>query len=421
MPALSKLFQKKLDIKNNVYAMASTDDDSAELTFYGDIVESIPKDWWGDPIDGDYVVLDDFVKDLEKLSGYKNITIRMNSYGGDCVAAFVIHNRLRDFAREGKNLTCIVDGVAMSAASIIMSACDTVKVNPASLIMIHKCWISLLGGYNTDDLSNLADQTSAYDKAIATAYARKTGMSETQILHMMADTTYMTGKEAVDKGFADELIADAEPIAIAASADGRSLFVRGHEIHLAPGMFAPDNIPTIKTENNQVTPAANSNAADNIIPQPDDSGDTTQGGSVMTKDELKAQYPDLIAEVEADAVSGQNEKIQDAVQKERKRISEIDQISSLYPADAVNEAKYGKTACTASEFALRMAKEQAKQGNNFMNQIHEDAEASGAKNVPASNADPTPSLDDAGNNQSMDKKIQEAKDFMHNVFHKEDK
>ena len=64
-------------------------------------------------------------------------------------------------------------------------------------------------------------------------------------MHMMSDTTYMTGRVAVEKGFADELIEDAEPVAIAASADGRILYVHGRTIHFAPGMFAPDTIPTV--------------------------------------------------------------------------------------------------------------------------------------------------------------------------------
>lgn len=414
MPKLTNMFQKKpLDIKNNVYAMASTDDDSAEVTFYGDVVDEIPTDWWGDPIDGDYIVMDDFIADLDRLSGYNNITIRMNSYGGDCVAAFVIHNRLRDFAREGKNLTCIVDGVAMSAASLIMSACDTVKVNPASLIMIHKCWTLVYGGYNSDELKQMSEQNAAYDKAIATAYARKTGMSETQILHLMADTTYMTGKEAVEKGFADELIEDAEPLQIAASADGRKLFCRGKEIRLDPYLFAPDDIPTVKPETS-VTPSPEKPEDDNNKPKPDVTGDTTQGGICMTKDELRAQYPDLVAEVEADAQSGNTEAIQNAVQEERNRISGIDEIAALYPEDAVNEAKYGKTACSASELALRMAKEQAKKGSNFMQSVQEDTQASGVNEVPAAAAPATPAMDEAVDHE-MDEK--EAKNFMANLFH----
>ena len=73
----------------------------------------------------------------------------------------------------------------------------------------------------------------------ATIYQRKTGLSETEILGMMAETTYTTGREAVEKGFADKLIEDAEPLQIAASADGHSLYIGSRTMHLAPGMTAP--------------------------------------------------------------------------------------------------------------------------------------------------------------------------------------
>ena len=177
----------------------------------------------------------------------------MNSYGGDAGASNMIHNRLRELARNGTKLTCIVDGVAMSGGSLIMCACDTVRVNPSSLVMIHKCWTFLWGGYNADELREQATQQEAWDKMQMEVYTRKTGLSATVISHMMADTTYMTGREAIDKGFADELIEDAEPTSIAASADGRSLFVNGRQMHLAPGMFAPDTIPqTIAMGNSAV-------------------------------------------------------------------------------------------------------------------------------------------------------------------------
>lgn len=108
----------------------------------------------------------------------------------------------------------------MSGGSLIMCACDTVRVNPSSLVMIHKCWTFLWGGYNADELREQATQQEAWDKMQMEVYTRKTGLSATVISHMMADTTYMTGREAIDKGFADELIEDAEPTSIAASADG---------------------------------------------------------------------------------------------------------------------------------------------------------------------------------------------------------
>ena len=106
----------------------------------------------GNPVDGQFVLLDEFLADLETIKGCKSITIRMNSYGGDAGVSNTIHNRLREMGRDGAQLICIVDGVAMSGGSLIMCACDTVRVNPSSLIMIHKCWTLLFGGYNADEL-----------------------------------------------------------------------------------------------------------------------------------------------------------------------------------------------------------------------------------------------------------------------------
>ena len=129
-----------VDIRRAVYAMATTDGQSAEITMYGDIYEQHPTDWFGDPVEGQFITLTEFLEDLGQIAACKDITIRMNSYGGDAGVSNTIHNRLRELARGGAKLTCVVDGVAMSGGSLIMCACDTVKVNPSSLIMIHKCW-----------------------------------------------------------------------------------------------------------------------------------------------------------------------------------------------------------------------------------------------------------------------------------------
>ncbi len=234
-----------VSIQRKVYSMATTDGSSAEIVMYGDIYEQQPIDFWtGKPIEGQFILLSDFMTDLDQIAHCKEITIRMNSYGGDAGVSNTIHNRLRELSRNGAKLTCIVDGVAMSGGSLIMCACDTVQVNPSSLIMIHKCWTSIGGAYNADELRQMAEQNDAWDKMQVSIYKRKTGLSETVLTHMMADTTYMTGREAVEKGFADEVLEDAEPLNIAASADGRCLFVRGRKIPLSLGTFTPDHIPT---------------------------------------------------------------------------------------------------------------------------------------------------------------------------------
>ena len=336
-------------------------------------METVPVDWWtGEPITGDFITLDTFLSDLETVKGKKSLSIRLNSYGGDAGVSNTIHNRLRDLAREGTALTCTVDGVAMSGGSLIMCACDTVRVNPSSLIMIHKCWTELWGSYNADELRTMARTQDAWDNAQIEIYQRKTGIGKTQLAHMMSDTTYMTGREAVEKGFADELI-EEEPVAIAASANGRVLFAKGRSYRLPAGVFAPDSIPT-------VTPAAQ--AADEANIQ---TAVAVEGGNPMTLAEFLAQNPDAQAEL-----SG---SVAEAQKKERERVAEIDKIAHLFPAEMVQEAKYGATACTAEQLAYRGAIEAAKSGRNFLSDMAADHKESGAENVSATPAPQTESAE----------------------------
>lgn len=375
-------------IQRSVYTMASADGTSAEITMYGDIYEDQPTDWWtGEPIAGQYILLSEFLEDLDQIANCKHITIRMNSYGGDAGVSNTIHNRLRELARNGAELVCIVDGVAMSGGSLIMCACDTVRVNPSSLIMIHKCWSYIWGGYNADELRHLAEQNDAWDKMQISIYKRKTGLSDAVLSHMMSDTTYMTGKEAVEKGFADEVLEDAEPLNIAASADGRSLFVRGRTMHMAPGVFAPDTIPTANPE---ASPSVEANTN-----QPEVTGGD-EGGNSMTKEEFRAQYPDLYKEVQEEAqAAGSAEAINAAIQAEQARLQGIDAIAGLFDDALVQEAKYGEKACDAAGLALRAAQKAAKQGKQFLTQMDDDASDANTGEVGAAPGADEPKGDDA--------------------------
>ncbi len=407
---MSKPMKMKVNIKKPVYAMASVDGQSAEITMYGDIYETRPTDWEGNPVEGTFILLSEFLEDLNQISGCKDITIRMNSYGGDAGVSNTIHNRLRELSRGGAKLTCIVDGVAMSGGSLIMCACDVVKVNPSSLIMIHKCWAFLWGGYNADELREQSSQMDAWDKMQVEIYKRKTGLSSTVITHMMSETTFMTGREAIDKKFADELLEDAEPIAVAASADGRSLFVRGRQLHLAPGMFAPDAIPT-------VTPEASATVETNITP----AQTGTEGGNSMTLEEFRAQHPEAAAQLEAEAraaVEGSGatptpagaatptpapaaDGAGDPVQAERQRLQEIDALAGLFDPETVKAAKYGDKACSAQEMVYRAAQAAAKQGKKFLADLEADTGDSGAGTVGAAVDTPTVSDKDKTPQQRM--------------------
>ena len=380
----------QVNILRPCYAMASTDGQTADITMYGEIVETQPIDWWTDkPIPGQFIIESEFLSDLQQVENCPQIIIRMDSLGGDAGVSILIHNRLRELAAKGTKLTCIVDGVAMSGGSLIMCACDTVKVNPSSLVMIHKCWTPIRGALNADELRKAAEANDAWDKSQVAIYKRKTGLSETVLLHMMSDTTYMTGKEAIEKGFANELLDDAEPVAISASADRQTIYAKGHALRLMPGVKLPDNIPMAKaaapataTANTPAAPAAQSN----------EGGHTTMATTI---EELRKENPELCRQLEQSAS-------EQASQNERTRLSEIDEVANLFDPTMVQEAKYGKTACDARELAFRAAKAAAAQGHEFLKNLAADNAASGAQNVeavPGASASGSPeSLPDAKGN-----------------------
>lgn len=389
---------KAVNINRGPYSMKMEDGENAEITMYGEVVETHPTRWWtGEPLEGDFIAQDDFLRDLNSLANAKSLTIRMNSVGGDSLVGMVIHNRLRELSAKGMHLICIVDGAAMSAASVIMSACDEVRINPASLVMIHRCWGYMWGGYNADDLRKNAEMFDAYDRAAVTTYQRKTKLAQTDLLRMMSETTWLTGAEAVEKGFADMLIEDAEPLNIAASADGRSLFVRGRAFHLTPGMFAPDTIPTVTSE--AAAPVeANTN-------QPAQTGGQNGGNTMAnTLEELRAENPALVEALMAEAkaavsASGaavpapavppasapQSNSGDNLAQAERKRIQEIDALAGLFDAETINAAKYGDHPCTAQEMVYQAAQKASQQGRKFLAMLEADTAASGVQDVGAAN------------------------------------
>ena len=341
----------------------------ADLTMYGEIVESHPVDWWtGEPIDGQFIVLKDFLTDLETIANCESVTIHLNSVGGDAFSAMAIHNRLRELKAKK---TCIVDGVAMSGGSLIMCACDTVKVNPSSIVMIHDCWTFVWDRMNAVAARKMADELGVIDNSQAEIYARKTGKGLDEVRAMMDKDTYMSGRDAVDQGFADELLEDEEDPDIAVSADHRTLYACGHSMRVAALGEIPKGIKTIET-----APTSGEDKS-----TPDASG--KEGGIPMTLDELKKSDPEAYAAMLAEAQATANTE---AVQAERQRIADIDAVSSLYDDETVRAAKYGDKACTAQEMTYRAAVEAAKKGQKFMADAKTDFKESGAANVNAAPA-----------------------------------
>ena len=144
----------------------------------------------------------------ELNSGTGDITVWINSPGGDCVAAAQIYNMLSNY--KGK-VTVKIDGIAASAASVIAMAGDTVLVSPVSMLMIHNPATIAWGDHA--EMQKAMDMLAEVKESIINAYVLKTGLSRPKLSHLMDAETWMDANKAVELGFADEIMtrAKAEP------------------------------------------------------------------------------------------------------------------------------------------------------------------------------------------------------------------
>ena len=128
------------------------------------------------------------------------VQVNINSGGGSVFAASEIYTMLK--AYQGK-VTVNVQGLAASAASVIAMAGDVVNMSPTAQMMIHKASTISVG--NADDFAHDSKMLDVTDQSIVNAYEAKTGMDRDNILQLMANETWMTAQDAVDKGFADNI------------------------------------------------------------------------------------------------------------------------------------------------------------------------------------------------------------------------
>ena len=137
----------------------------------------------------------------ELMSGSGNITVWINSPGGDCVAAAQIYNMLMDY--KG-NVTVKIDGIAASAASVIAMAGNKVIVSPVSMIMIHNP--ATIAAGDTAEMQKAIAMLDEVKESIINAYEIKTGLSRARLSHLMDAETWMDANSAIELGFADEIM-----------------------------------------------------------------------------------------------------------------------------------------------------------------------------------------------------------------------
>ncbi|HIG7469224.1 head maturation protease, ClpP-related [Klebsiella pneumoniae] len=141
---------------------------------------------------------------LRSMNG-ADVTVNINSPGGDMFEGLAIYNLLREY--QGK-VTVKVLGIAASAASIIAMAGDDIQIGRGAFLMIHNCWVVAMG--NRHDFSELSTSLEPFDTAMADIYSARSGLDIATVQQLMDAESYIGGSDAVEKGLADSLLsADA--------------------------------------------------------------------------------------------------------------------------------------------------------------------------------------------------------------------
>lgn len=143
---------------------------------------------------------------IEKLQSAEgeDITVHINSMGGDIFEAVAIYNSLKNYL--GK-IEMIVEGACASAATLIVCAGSHVKAAANSAFMIHRASACLMGQYDSTELTKIADSLLAIEKVVLETYKSKLpAKSHAEVAKMMIEGTWLSAKEAQELGLVDEII-----------------------------------------------------------------------------------------------------------------------------------------------------------------------------------------------------------------------
>ncbi len=343
-------------------------DDEAEVNMYGEIVSEIPTDWWGDRIEGMYIILADFLNDMEQLKSKAKVTFHINSPGGEVFAGVSIYNRIREFKGV---VSTVVDGLAASAASIIAQGGTKGhrKVCNGSLTMIHGASSFMFGHYNVNELKDSIAKLNAIDKSLADIYASCTGLDLEKIKNMMTKTTWMSAQDAIENGFADEIVDMGQPVTMSINKNRDIMIVNGVPMSVKGFMNIPDYI--------QVYEEVIARKQPDVIKKAQ-----TGGGKHMTLEELIKQEPELVDQIRNTAIQSTQTDMQQAisvaVNDELNRLKSIDEIAGkIVDKSLIEKAKYGEVKMSAADLALEALKSQKDFGQTFLDNMKEDIQNSG--------------------------------------------
>lgn len=324
----------------------------AELLLYGDIASE--QSWWSDDI-----TPKQFAEDLAGLGAVGNITVRINSGGGDVFAAQAIGNLLE---QHSATVTARIDGVCASAATIIACHCNKAIAANDSTYMVHP--VRMYCGYaNEADLQKYLEALATIKENIISLYAKKTGRTKDEVTAWMDAESWWTGPQAKENGFVDELT-DEENDATYENRGG-VLFVNsvsmGAKFDKAPE-FVRNRVKRV-VNNHPAGQPGKQQEVQHMDPK----------DSIKTVGDLRTAYPTLVDQIEQAAA-------ENAIKAERQRIKDLEDMALTGSETLLAEAKYDKPM-SAEDFAKALVKNAKTQGATYLAQAKEDAEQSGVNGI----------------------------------------
>jgi len=205
-------------------------EDAGEATLYiYDVIDA----WWG-------VAAMQVAPAIAALDPATTLHLRVNSPGGDVFEGRAIRTAVQQF--KGKTIGHI-DGLAASAATTIVDACDEIEITEGGFYMIHNGWTVAWG--NRNEMRKTADLLEKVDQAIVADYAKRTGLDVAQLAKWMDEETWFSSGEAVEHGFASRLatLPDKEPSNSTDCKWNLSAYAKTPKALVAPAQPAPNNEP----------------------------------------------------------------------------------------------------------------------------------------------------------------------------------
>lgn len=338
--------------------MKNEEEKSAELILYGSIGSD---EYWDDISDKA------FKQDIENLGDVENITLHINSPGGSVFSAVAIANTLKNHKAK---VTANIDGLAASAATIITSACDTVRMPKNALFMIHNPITFAYG--NNQEMQKTVKMLDKVKNSIIETYLNKTKTDKETLSELMDNETWMNAEEAKEYGFIDEILDEN----VEKEVIENKLIINNMTFDISKFKnFKEKKIQEPRVINISVnstgSPEEIADKFRNILNSTENQ--KNKGGN-MTLEELKNKFPELCNQIF-------NEGKEAGITKERERMREIDNLDVSNYSELVENAKYNDPV-EASVLAVNILNKQKEERIKKLQNIKNDSQNNFTPPVP---------------------------------------